>query len=264
MDNSSAQEPRPYAGYRILVADDNAINCQIARHMLEHLGCEVDIASCGEDVLSRHDKQAYALILLDCQMPGLDGYAVCRILRSGEADESPIPIIGWTAHVHQEEIEKCRSAGMNGCLPKPLRPDELDRMLGRWLNRRSPVCTLPHPADASGLATMYRISGDGFAELVNMFEEDMPQRLSDLANALQARDYLFASRTAHLMSGCCASIGAMHLSELCHQLERQANSCRQKGLQEMLAEIESSYQQICLTLHAMLAEAPSTRNMASR
>lgn len=264
MDTSSAHEPRPYAGYRILVADDNAINGQIARHMLEKLGCEVDIASCGEEVLSRHGSQAYALILLDCQMPDLDGYQVCHRLRNLETAARHIPIIGWTAHADQEEIDKCHRAGMNDCLPKPLRPDQLEHMLGRWLNRAIPLSAAPHPADVSGLATMHRISGDGFAELVMMFEEDMPQRLSDLADALQAGDYLLSARTAHMMSGCCASIGAMHLSELCHELERQARSCRQKDLQEMQAEIEAAYQQIRLTLHAMLEPAGDARDTPSR
>ncbi len=259
MENFSIRESPSYAGYRVLVADDNAINCQIAKRMLEKLECEVDLASSGKEVLSHYERQRYDLILLDCQMPDMDGYQVCQTLRQIEKSDRHTPIIGWTAHAHPEEIEKCLAAGMDDCLSKRLHMDGWSRMLDTWLIRRTILLADPHPADLSGLEVMHRISGAGFAELVKMFEEDMPQRLLDLRSALQASDHLLASRIAHMMSGCCASIGAMHLSDLCHDVERQMKSCSQQDMQDKLTDIASAYEQIRLTLHAMLRRPASSR-----
>ncbi len=246
----------PYAGYRILVADDNLINCQIARRMLENLGCTVDLASSGREVLEKQDKQIYDLILLDCQMPDLDGYEVCRALRQlKQAGAKHTPIIGWTTLAHQDEKEKCASAGMDNFLSKPLRTDELTHLLSAWLTPRTAMSVTPHPEDLGGLESMHRLCGTGFAELAGLFEEDMPERLRDLKNAIQAPDYLAASRIAHLMSGCCASIGAIHLSDLCQQLEMHIRNAQFTDMPARVAAIESAYEHIRLTLRAMLHQA---------
>lgn len=242
----------PYSGFRILVADDNAINCQIAKSLLEKLGCEVELAASGQQVLSLHLQDPYDLILMDCQMPDLNGYAACTRLRELEGNERHTPVIGWTANAQQEEIERCGAAGMDDCLSKHLRLDGLEYMLACWLKPGSVPTASVHPADLSGLESMQKISGAGFAELVNLFEEDMPRRIADLRLALNTSAYDSASRIAHMMSGCCASIGAMYLSDLCQALELKAASCQNEAsLPAHLDTVEQTYEQVLVTLHAL-------------
>lgn len=252
MQNTSSQESPPYAGYRILVADDNAINVQIAKRLLEKLGCAVDLASSGKEALAMHTQQPYDLILLDCQMPDLDGYRACSILRRDEKPGRHTPIIGWTANADQEELDRCHAAGMDDCLSKHLHLDGLSQMLGTWLKPGAAPLQHSHPSDLSGLETMHRISGESFAELVTLFEEDMPQRIANLKQAFQNGDYHGGERIAHMMSGCCASIGAMHLSDLCQQMEMLAKRCQTEAWMEKLEEIEAGYRQVHGTLRAML------------
>ena len=252
MEHAFSGERPPYDGYRILVADDNAINCQIAKRLLEKLGCLVDLAASGEETLARHAKQPYDLILMDCQMPDLDGYLACASLRATEQHGRHTPIIGWTANADQEEIEKCSAAGMDDCLSKHLRLDGLAQMLGTWLAPRASKPVSLHPSDLNGLETLHRISGDGFGELAALFEEDMSQRIAKLKRAMQAGDYAEAARIAHMMSGCCASIGAMHLSDLCQNMEISAKSWQPEQWQAQIVEIEIAYQQIRSSLPAIL------------
>jgi CheY-like chemotaxis protein/HPt (histidine-containing phosphotransfer) domain-containing protein len=258
MEHAPSGENPPYGGYRILVADDNMINCQIAKRLLEKLGCEVDLVASGQETLSLHARQPYDLILMDCQMPDLDGYLTCARLRAVEQNGRHTPIIGWTANPGQEEIEKCSAAGMDDCLSKHLRLNGLVQMLATWLPPRASKPVSLHPSDLNGLKAMHKISGDGFAELAALFEEDMPQRIANLRRAVQAGDYLEAARIAHMMSSCCASIGAMHLSDLCQNVEINAKSGKQEGWQGQLSDIESAYKQIGSSLPAMLRSAASS------
>jgi CheY-like chemotaxis protein/HPt (histidine-containing phosphotransfer) domain-containing protein len=258
MEHASSGEIPPYDGYRVLVADDNAINCQIAKHLLEKLGCLVDLAASGEETLERHARQPYDLILMDCQMPDLDGYLACASLRATEQSGRHTLIIGWTANADQEEIEKCSAAGMDDCLSKHLRLDGLAQMLGTWLAPRASKPVSLHPSDLNGLEVMHRISGDGFTELAALFEEDMPQRIAKLRGAMQSGDHPETARIAHMMSGCCASIGAMHLSDLCQSVESSAKSWQSEQWQSQLAEIESAYEQIRSSLPAMLRSTASS------
>lgn len=257
MDRTRCQDMLPYSGYRILVADDNVVNCQIAKRMLEKLGCQVDLADSGLQVLSLHSRQTYDLILMDCQMPDMDGYTACSQLRKLEGSQRHTPVIGWTVHAQQDEIERCSAAGMDDCLSKHLRLDGLERMLATWLSSGSARSVSPLSAcDFSGLESMLKISGASFSELVALFEEDMPRRIAEVAQALNEADYKKVARISHMMSGCCASIGALHLSDLCLALEQQALSCQHEDLlPEQLNAVQLGYDQVLRAMHALQDQA---------
>jgi len=256
MAHSNPQDQLPYSGYRILVADDNAINCQIAKRLLEKLGCTVDLANSGTQVLAMHARHPYDLILLDCQMPDLNGYLACARLREMEGQHRT-PVIGWTANAQQDEMDRCSTAGMDDCLSKHLRLDGLEQMLALWLRPSSVYSPALHPSDLSGLESMCKISGSGFAELVALFEEDMPQRIEELSQALTKADLRSAARIAHMMSGCCASIGALHLSDLCQAVEQRAAGYQNEdSLPDQLENIRIGYQQVLHTLHALRDHLP--------
>ena len=120
-------------GERILLAEDNVINQIVAVKQLETLSKKVDVVSNGNEVLEAIGKHKYSLILMDCQMPELDGIQATRQIREQGYSQSDLPIIALTAHVFGEDRERCIEAGMNDFLSKPLSLGQLSKTLTRWL-----------------------------------------------------------------------------------------------------------------------------------
>lgn len=120
------------AGLRVLLAEDNPFNQKVAVHMLERMGCAVDVAANGFEALTLRERHAYDVILMDCQMPEMDGYAATATLRQREAGQERTPIVALTAHALVEDRERCLAAGMDDFLTKPLRREALQAALGRW------------------------------------------------------------------------------------------------------------------------------------
>jgi CheY-like chemotaxis protein len=142
--DAAAHDPRPNttAGLsmslppraRALVADDNLVNQKVAVHMLARLGFAVDIAHDGADAVAAADNTAYDVILMDCQMPHMDGFEATRRIRSSGANRRS-PIIALTANALDANNKRCADAGMNECLTKPVKLGELARTLERWMKK---------------------------------------------------------------------------------------------------------------------------------
>ena len=128
----AAEEPR--RGLRVLLVEDNAVNRKVAGALLDKLGCAVETAEHGGIALQRLAAQAFDVVLMDCQMPDVDGLEATRRLRAGEAGEAArrLPVIAMTANAMTGDREQCLAAGMDDYLAKPVRRDELARMLARW------------------------------------------------------------------------------------------------------------------------------------
>ena len=125
-------------GPHILLVEDNELNQAVAEAMLARSGCAVDIAADGSEALRALRKKVYDLVLMDCQMPVMDGYEATRQIRNGDGISVPaIPIIAVTAHVLEEDREKCLASGMNDYLAKPFSPEDLAGVLTRWLPKAS-------------------------------------------------------------------------------------------------------------------------------
>jgi CheY-like chemotaxis protein len=122
---------RPSRG-RILIAEDNPVNQRVARLQVKRLGFEVDVVSDGREVLDALGNQSYAMVLMDCQMPGLDGWAATRELRRRENCRGHIPVIAMTAHAYATDRERCIEAGMDDYLSKPVSLRSLGAVLDRW------------------------------------------------------------------------------------------------------------------------------------
>jgi len=123
---------------RVLLVEDNEVNQRVAARMLERLGCWVDIASNGIEALDALQHSAYRLVLMDCQMPGMDGYEAVRRMRQSPSDAvRQVPVIALTANVMPSDEERCRAAGMEGYLAKPIRMEDLRRTLSSWLEQRA-------------------------------------------------------------------------------------------------------------------------------
>jgi CheY-like chemotaxis protein len=129
----------PETELRILVAEDNAVNRKVACKQLENLGYTADIATNGEEVLQRLENQTYDIILMDCQMPVLDGYTTTQTLRqrwNNSQSEILYPVvIAMTANAMSEDREKCLDAGMNDYISKPVRKARLQEILTNWIQK---------------------------------------------------------------------------------------------------------------------------------
>src|SRR5262249_62145254 len=117
---------------RVLLAEDNLVNQPLALRLLQKLGGHVDVAANGREAVAAVARATYALVFMDCQMPGMDGFEAAAAIRQSETGSQHVPIIALTASAMQGDREACFAAGMDDYLSKPMRPSDLERMLRRW------------------------------------------------------------------------------------------------------------------------------------
>lgn len=122
---------------QILLVEDDTVNSQLFKMMLERLGYHVDLAENGQEALAKLDEKTYNLILMDCQMPILDGYATTQALRSQPHNQDTI-VVGLTAYAMTEDRDRCLKVGMNDYLTKPLKMSDLSSTIEKWLQTESP------------------------------------------------------------------------------------------------------------------------------
>ena len=204
---------------RILLAEDNRVNQQLAMHMLERFGYEVHLATTGVEVIEAWENETFDLILMDVQMPELDGMEATRMIRAREeegGDGRHIPIVATTAHAMVGDRARFIAAGMDDYISKPINKDRLREVL-RGVGRPSrpsrsgaAVDEPPAPADTEQGAASYdrdvlleRLESDTelIRSLVNVFESDRPTLLGDLEAAVDANDPDALARAAHTIKG---------------------------------------------------------------
>jgi CheY-like chemotaxis protein/HPt (histidine-containing phosphotransfer) domain-containing protein len=261
-DQSATPDFLPFDGYRILAIDDNPVNLQVVERMLARMGCSVDTASGGESAIAMFSHANYDLVLVDCQMPGLDGYQTTALLRSQEDDNRHTPIIGWSARSGRKERDTCLAIGMDDFIAKPLRLQTLNALLAKWL---SPVRSKAAPADVrpdDELDATRQMFGEDFAELAELFLTDTPLRIASLKKAKGDSDAAACAKLAHALCGSCASIGATALAAICRDLEIRARSGA-IGDSSRIDALENEYARIHGRLQCMMHEgsidAPRTR-----
>lgn len=247
----SSAPGQDFIGRRILVADDNSVNLHVARRMLEKLGCRVDVAMDGREALAMHQAQPYELILMDCQMPGMDGREAASRIRALEGAASRVPVVAVTACATPSERECCLSAGMDDFIAKPLRPQVLDAALTKWLAAQNVAAPTEQPCNDE-LDAVRDMFGADFAELAALYMNDSPPRITRLQAAGADADSATVAKVAHAFSGSSASIGASGLAALCKELEREAKAGKLDQFAHRMAAIELEYGRICSRIQALL------------
>ena len=223
----AAAASAPRSARRLLLVEDSWMNQQVALGMLERLGYTADLVTDGPQALDAVEQAAYAAILLDCQMPEMDGYQVAEALRRREAldGRQPVPIIALTASAMSADRERCLKSGMNDHLAKPVRIAELSAMLARWAPCE--VARLPREVlDPAALAEVARLQRPGRPDLVgaivDRFQADAPGRLDALRAALARADAFAVTQYAHALKGDSRRIGGNEVGHVCAELEALA------------------------------------------
>jgi two-component system, sensor histidine kinase and response regulator len=240
----SLKEAKARSRVRILVAEDNQVNQKVAVKMLERLGYKADVAANGLEALEALSRIPYAAVLMDVQMPEMDGYeATTEIRRREESEGLHTPIIAMTANAMQGDREKALDTGMDDYVSKPVKAEELDAVLERWLLQDEEKVGQDTSAPGTGNGTAAAPDGsidpsvlkslrelqeegepDVLKELIELFLEDVPPQLEVLQEAEEREDAQSVERTAHTLKGSSSNLGAVRMAAICAELEEIGRS----------------------------------------
>ena len=245
---------------RILLAEDNLVNQKLARRLLEKRNHSVTIASNGKQALAALAKDRFDLVLMDMQMPEMDGFEATAILREQEKSSgNHQPVVAMTALAMSGDKERCIEAGMDGYLSKPIRPQELDELLDIYLALKDQGAKPDQPAAESPIDVsqlMDRLDGDRvlLAELVDLSREDFPGNLSAAQLAIHSEDTDSLRLAGHTLKGALSNLSAIKASALAAELEGFGESHTLAGAQ---ATLDRLVHEMSRALEALEALCPS-------
>jgi signal transduction histidine kinase/DNA-binding response OmpR family regulator/HPt (histidine-containing phosphotransfer) domain-containing protein len=254
---TEADEGREKLYARVLLVEDNPVNQELAQHMLEFLGCRCAIAPDGRAALDALTRDAFDVVLMDCQMPVMDGFEATAAIRRREAsrgDEPRQPIVALTAGAIEGDREKCLAAGMDDFLSKPFSLEQLETTLRRWLPERPRG--IPH-VDPLVLERMLEQTGGGpelMKRMIRAYLKDGPKRISAIQDGMSRADSAAVARAAHAFKSGNANLGATQLVEMCTRLERHCRAGYTSGAEKLVAQIEVEYGHVANELGDLAGE----------
>ena len=236
-----------HLGLKVLVAEDNQVNARLACLLLRKMGCEADIASNGSEAIHLHQQHPYDVILMDCQMPVMDGYEATRRIRELEATSPvrvpPCGIIAMTASAFPEDRVRCLEAGMDNYLAKPFDSSSLRLILSRFVPE-SPTLQdqAGHEAVRSARSQLEnQIGKDATRELIDIWLIETPQRLEMIRQAVEEGRNEAARKAAHALRGGCSVFGLTGIQDCCRIIEdevRQSKLLTKTHVDKLIREIE--------------------------
>jgi len=262
--------PRPATvACRVLLAEDNLVNREVALAMLELLGCRVDLAETGRQAVDAASKQSYDLIFMDCQMPELDGFAATTAIRSHEASFGTgqhIPIIALTANAMEGDRERCLAAGMDDYLSKPFSQEDLRAAIQRWM----PATSIEHqPApqvmseeridhttplgipviDESVWKTLVTMERSGRSstvqKILSLYLSDSSRLILEIREAIQTGDTARLNAGAHQLKSASAQVGALAATLHAGEIERLAHTQQLNSAVNLLEPLKESVEMAC-------------------
>jgi PAS domain S-box-containing protein len=261
-------------GARLLLVEDSPTNQDVALTLLSRMGYTVDAVPDGQEALKALEGADYDAVLMDIQMPRMDGYEATRRIRNPDSTvRNPhVPVIAMTAHALPEDREQCMACGMNGYISKPFRAEVLAGMLQRALSGTLPsgACGLAEPVEAvsrerqafdrDGL--LGRICDDEtiMARIVRSFLRECPERLANLARAFERGDSAEVQHEAHALKGASATAGALGLREAALRLERAGKGGDTGQTAQLMAEVVAEFERAEKTMRSCIGEAVEPRD----
>jgi two-component system, sensor histidine kinase and response regulator len=224
-----------FEGSKILLVEDNPVNQRVAQRMLQKLAAEVTIANNGAEALERITTTRFDAVLMDCQMPIMDGFTATRRIREMErvGGLKRLPIIALTANVMTEDRELCVAAGMDAHLGKPIEHGQLIDTLSRYLKAVAPAAAI----DREALRSLTGGDTEFERELAQTFVSSGDQCLAEIIEALRIEDFDTVRKRAHALKGASANIHAASLSKVASTLERAAASKTVPPLGNLVQEL---------------------------
>jgi two-component system sensor histidine kinase/response regulator len=246
-------ESAELSGLRILIAEDNPVNQQVLMRQAGRLGLVVTAVENGAAALAALAEDTFDAVLMDCQMPVMDGYAAARAIRAGQGDAARIPIVAVTANAMREDYDRCRDAGMDEFVAKPVTLSSLAQAIARAVT----VCQSPdgvaqdvltdairaHDAtrddgfaiDRSTLAALQEDVGGAAAlsRIIGLFLEQLDPQGAEIATAIKASDHGSVGRIAHRMKSSSATLGASALAEVLAEMEAAAGEGDAESLEKL-------------------------------
>jgi CheY-like chemotaxis protein len=272
---------------RILVVEDNAVNQEVTKEMLGMMGCRVELAKDGGEAVDAVKAKAYDLVLMDCQMPVMDGFeatGVIRRIETRDRSKTRLPIVALTADAVEGDRERCLAAGMDDYLAKPFTQGDLRSMLEKWLLRQQMLDKQPIPAAANGekasetvevtvsssapavandspiddrallnIAALQRPGSPPIlSKVISLYFQSSNELLEKLRQALEQGDAEATRRAAHTLKSSSANLGAKQLASLSKELEDSghANSMERAGF--LLQQIKTEHGRVVVALQAQL------------
>jgi two-component system, sensor histidine kinase and response regulator len=273
---------------RVLLVEDNPVNIEVAVELLTSMGCMVQTARNGLEALAQFKNETFDIVLMDCQMPIMDGLSATRRIREFELVQAKvrIPIVALTANAYAEDRARCIDAGMDDYLSKPYAEEQLSDTLKKWLkleastsaasepepavSHSSPISVDTAPAtpkddapqsviDEGVVGPLRKSRPDLFKRLTATYLNYAPTALAELKTALEAKDLTTLGRVAHSLKSSSANLGATKLSKFCKDLELATKENNEAAVEGLVAGIVSAFADVAAALTAgMPDEAPST------
>lgn len=266
--------PTPFLRGTVLLAEDNRVNQEVAKAMLVKLGLTVDIATNGEEVLALIEKRSYDVILMDCQMPVMDGYQATVAIRERQTGNAKrLPIVALTANTMESDRDQCLAAGMDDYLAKPYSKKQLRQVLGHWLQLETVNLIVPSevtvrdtPAAANRAAAinlkfmdqlreMDLSGGLGLArQIMQVYLDSTGNMVDQVEQAITTGDSESLRRAAHSLKSSSANVGAETLSSLFKQLEGLGREGKLDEASAVFGVTRQEYDQAVNEIHALLVE----------
>jgi PAS domain S-box-containing protein len=250
---------------RILLAEDNEINCKLAVTLLNRKGYSVDAVENGQQAVDALKRRKYNVVLMDVQMPELDGLEATKMIREMEGEEH-VPIIAMTAHAMKGDRERCLDAGMDDYISKPLNHDEIIEKINYWTEVQKTSVTIPEPEDevkdkATGeapvdTAAALPLFGDDkgfFIQMLGEFVEIIPERVTEMTQTLKEEDIETLTRQAHNLKGVAANFRAYQLESTALKIEVMQENYDTEEIEGLIKDIDEEGKRL-LEYHAFLLQ----------
>jgi CheY-like chemotaxis protein len=248
----------------LLLVEDNPVNREVAINMLETLRCTVAVAVNGQQAVEKIKEQDFDLVLMDCEMPVMDGYETTEAIRKWEsekADSRRTPIVALTAHALAEDRQRCLAVGMDDYLTKPYTMDELRRRVGRWITSAS-IASQALPLHSAGenialgesehdnviqfqtlesIVSLDPANGKSLlARLIDVYETNSMELIDAIRDSLEEGNMVDLGKAAHALKSSSGNVGANRLLAMCREIELRAKNSHvslvPKSIEALLCE----------------------------